>query len=157
MGFSIRRSRSALAVSLLSLPLFVQSQTPAVQQLPTMELSVDIHRIEAEVVYTLPTRMRGLMGRKSMAAMHGMLFVFESPAGKQCMWMRNTLLPLSVAFIDESGKVINVEDMEPQTDTNHCSAAPAKFALEMNYGWFRQRGIGAGARIAGIERAPAAR
>jgi hypothetical protein len=149
--------RSALAVSLLVLPTLALSQSPGGQLLPMMELHADIHRIEAEVAFNLSTRMRGLMGRKSMPAVHGMLFVFDSPATKQCMWMRNTLLPLSVAFIDERGKVINVEDMEPQTDTTHCSAAPAKYALEMNLGWFRQRGIGAGAAIGGIERAPAAR
>ena len=72
------------------------------------------------------------------------------------MWMRNTLLPLSVAFIDRSGRVINVEDIQPQTETNHCAAGDARYALEMNLGWFGSRGIGPGTRIIGMERAPPA-
>jgi len=126
------------------------------QGMPVMELTAGIHRIEAEVAYTNPNRMLGLMNRKTMATQSGMLFVFDSVA-KHCMWMRNTLLPLAVAFLDEQGRIINVEEMLPQTDDNHCAAKPAKFALEMNAGWYRARGIGPGVAISGIERAPAAR
>jgi uncharacterized membrane protein (UPF0127 family) len=157
MRFSFTRFLLTLAVSFMALPAGAQSQPAGVQLLPMMELNADIHRIETEMAFTQQTRMRGLMGRKAMAPMHGMLFVFESPTAKECMWMRNTLIPLSVAFLDERGKILNIEDMAPQTETNHCSAGPAKYALEMNLGWFRQRGIGAGMLIGGIERAPAAR
>lgn len=157
MGFRLSRILAMLAASLSCLPALAQPSTAPVQLLPMMELNVDIHRIEAEVAFTQPTRMRGLMARKAMPTVHGMLFVFDSPPGRQCMWMRNTLIPLSVAFLDERGRIINIEDMEAQTDTNHCSTTPAKYALEMNIGWFRQRGIAAGAVIGGIERAPAAR
>ena len=125
------------------------------QSLPTMELTAGMYRIEAEVAATEPSRELGLMHRKTMPPQHGMLFVFAAP-GRQCMWMRNTLLPLAVAFIDEQGRIINVEEMAPQTDDNHCAARPAKFALEMNGGWFKTRGFGAGSAIAGIERAPRA-
>lgn len=128
----------------------------AQQNLPGMELTVGMYRIEAEVANRQETRMVGLMHRRSMAFQRGMLFVFPEPA-PQCMWMRNTLIPLSVAFLDEGGRIINVEDMEPRTEDNHCSAKPAKFALEMNKGWFQQKGLGAGTAIGGIERAPAAR
>lgn len=95
--------------------------------------------------------MVGLMQRRSMPANHGMLFVFTEQQ-RHCMWMRNTLLPLSVAFLDEQGRILNVEDMQPQTEDNHCAAKPARFALEMNLGWFKQKGLAAGTKINGVER-----
>ena len=82
-----------------------------------------------------------------------MLFVFPF-LDRHCMWMRNTFIPLSVAFLDEEGRIINIEDMKPQTDTNHCAAAPARFALEMNKGWFASKGLKPGLKIGGIEKAP---
>jgi len=94
--------------------------------------------------------------RKSMPANQGMLFIFPR-AERHCMWMRNTLIPLSVAFLDDQGKILNVENMQPQTENNHCAAAPARFALEMNKGWFADKGIKAGIRIGGLERSPAPR
>lgn len=124
------------------------------QSFPLMELNLGIHRIETEVAATQDTRMQGLMFRQTMADNHGMLFVFPD-AQRHCMWMRNTLLPLSVAFLDEKGQIINVEDMQPKTENNHCAAKPARFALEMNLGWFKRKGFGAGAPLSGIERAPA--
>ena len=141
---------------LLTLAAAILASPAMAQQLPGMELAAGFHRIEAEVAFTNETRTRGLMNRKSMASQRGMLFVFDATA-THCMWMRNTLMPLSVAFLDEQGRIINIEDMEPQTENNHCSAKPAKYALEMNRGWFSQRGIKAGTAIGGIERAPAAR
>lgn len=124
----------------------------AAEGMPLMELTAGIHRIEAEVAATQQNRMQGLMHRKSMAPQRGMLFVFDADA-RHCMWMRNTYLPLAVAFLDDQGRILNVEEMQPQTENNHCAAAPARYALEMNTGWFRARGIGPGARIGGIERA----
>ena len=118
-----------------------------------LELSASIHRIRAEVANTDSTRTEGLMYRKSMPVNDGMLFVFDQTA-QHCMWMRNTLIPLSVAFLDGQGRIINVEEMLPQTENNHCAEKPAKFALEMNAGWFKNRGIGAGMPITGIDRAP---
>lgn len=123
------------------------------QSFPVMELSMGIHRIEAEVAATQELRMQGLMFRQNMADNHGMLFVFPD-AQRHCMWMRNTLLPLSVAFLDEQGHIINVEDMQPRTENNHCAAKPARYALEMNLGWFKRKGMTAGAPLAGLERAP---
>lgn len=129
---------------------------PARAQMPRMELNAGFHRIEAEVAADQADRMQGLMQRRSMAPQQGMLFVFPQ-AARHCMWMRNTLLPLSVAFLDEGGRILNIEDMQPQTEDNHCAAAPARFALEMNRGWFAARGLKPGARIGGVEKAPAPR
>mgnify|MGYP000185020327 CR=1 FL=1 len=121
--------------------------------MPRMELTLGMYRIDAEVAANQPNRMQGLMHRRSMQAQQGMLFVFTE-ANRHCMWMRNTLLPLSVAFLDEQGNILNIEDMEPQTEDNHCAARPARFALEMNKGWFAQKGIKPGAKLNGIEKAP---
>jgi uncharacterized membrane protein (UPF0127 family) len=96
------------------------------------------------------------MQRKHLDTGQGMLFVFPV-AARHCMWMKNTLLPLSVAFLDDSGRIINLRDMQPQTENNHCADAPAHFALEMPQGWFAARGIGPGLRIGGLERVPAPR
>lgn len=123
---------------------------------PLIDLSAGIHRIEAEVAADSPTRGLGLMNRRQMDPRRGMLFVFAE-TGVQCMWMRNTLIPLSVAFIDEHGVIINIEDMQPQTDNTHCAAKPARFALEMNRGWFQAHGVVKGARIRGLEKAPPGR
>lgn len=121
--------------------------------MPVVELSAGMYRIEAEVAANDPHRQTGLMNRKSMPAQRGMLFVFpqERP---HCMWMRNTLIPLSVAFIDADGYIINIENMKPQTEDNHCAKVPARYALEMNEGWFAQRGIKPGFQLKGIDKAP---
>lgn len=124
------------------------AQQPA---LPLVELSIGMHRIEAEVASNPASRQAGLMQRSFMAPQRGMLFVFPEVA-KHCMWMRNTLLPLSVAFLDEQGAIVNIEDMRPQTDDNHCAKRPARYALEMNLGWFRSRGFVSGMAIAGLEK-----
>jgi uncharacterized membrane protein (UPF0127 family) len=122
-------------------------------QMPHLELAAGFHRIEAEVAADQPNRMQGLMQRHTLAANQGMLFVFPQ-AERHCMWMRNTFLPLSVAFLDEQGSILNIEEMKPQTEDNHCAAGVARFALEMNSGWFARKGLKPGARISGIEKAP---
>lgn len=129
---------------------------PALAQMPTLELSAGIHLIRAEVAHTFETRAQGLMYRRSLGPNEGMLFVFPLPE-IQCMWMKNTLIPLSVAFTDERGRIVSISDMQPQTESPHCAAEPAKFALEMSRGWFSAKGIKAGARILGVEKAPPAR
>ena len=133
--------------------LAVSAAAWAQNAMPVMELSAGFHRIEAEVAATDANRQLGLMNRKAMPAQHGMLFVFTQN-NTHCMWMRNTLLPLSVAFMDEEGKIINIEYMQPQTEDNHCARRPARYALEMNIGWFAQRGIKPGMKLNGIEKAP---
>lgn len=136
--------------------LFLGVVLAASAEMPRIELSAGIHRIRAEVAYTDATRQQGLMYRRVMAPQDGMLFVFEQNQ-RFCMWMKNTYLPLSVAFIDETGTILNIEDMAPQTEESHCAAKPARYALEMNRGWFARRGLRAGGKISGIERAPSAR
>jgi len=130
--------------------------TGAAAEMGRLELTAGFHRIEAEVAYTDPDRQQGLMNRRSMGQNQGMLFVFPFPA-RHCMWMRNTLIPLSVAFLDEQGRIINIRDMQPQTENSHCADQDARFALEMNQGWFSQRGLKAGLPLGGINRAPAPR
>lgn len=130
--------------------------TTTVAQLPPIELTANFHRIEAEVAADQASRRQGLMHRKSMAPHRGMLFIFPQ-AERYCMWMRNTLLPLSVAFLDDQGKILNIEDMQPQTEDNHCASAPVRFALEMNRGYFAGKGIKPGQRIGGLEKSPSPR
>ena len=116
---------------------------------PTIQLSAGMHLIQAEVAATDPQRQQGLMFREKMAHNHGMVFVFDQ-ANPQCMWMKNTPLPLSVAFLDADGKIINIEDMQPKTLESHCSTKPAKYALEMNLGWFKQKNVKPGSAIGGL-------
>jgi uncharacterized membrane protein (UPF0127 family) len=118
-------------------------------QFGTTQLTIGMHLIKAEVAAADPQRQQGLMFREKMASNAGMVFVFDQ-ANTQCMWMKNTLLPLSVAFIDADGKILNIEDMQPKTLDNHCSAKPAKYALEMNLGWFKQKNIKPGHAIEGL-------
>lgn len=122
-------------------------------QMPVIEMTAGFHRIEAEVAADNQDRMVGLMNRKAMPMQRGMLFVFTQN-NTHCMWMRNTFIPLSVAFLDEDGRIINIEDMQPQTEESHCAKLPARYALEMNLGWFAQRGIQAGTKLNGIDKAP---
>ncbi|WP_374701973.1 DUF192 domain-containing protein [Ideonella sp. B508-1] len=118
------------------------------QTLPTLTLSAGMYNIVAQVARSPQEREIGLMFRKTMAPHEGMLFVFEEPA-TQCFWMKNTLIPLSAAFIAEDGTIVNIEDMAPQTENSHCSRKPVRFVLEMNQGWFAKRGLKAGAHLAG--------
>jgi uncharacterized membrane protein (UPF0127 family) len=120
-------------------------------QLPAVDLAAGMHLIRAEVADGMSTRATGLMHRKSMAQNAGMVFVFAENAA-HCMWMKNTLIPLSVAFIDEAGAIINIADMQPHSEQSHCAARPARYALEMNKGWFTQRGIKPGAKLRGLEK-----
>jgi uncharacterized membrane protein (UPF0127 family) len=121
--------------------------------LPTLKLTAGIHLIAAEVANTFDSRARGLMYRKSLGPNQGMLFIFPEVT-VHCMWMKNTFVPLSVAFMDEQGTIVSIHDMQPQTEDSHCAARPARFALEMAQGWFAQKGIKPGARIGGIDQAP---
>ena len=121
-------------------------------EMTAIELAVNGQKITAEVARTNPERMTGLMHRRMLPENRGMLFVFPDVA-RHSMWMMNTYVPLSVAFLDERGVIINIEDMEPLTQDAHGASKPARYALEMNKGWFRKRGIKAGAKVEGLERA----
>src|SRR5207244_7113228 len=100
--------------------------------------------------------MTGLMNRFSLRPDHGMLFVFRE-AQPQAFWMKNTYVPLSIAFIGADGRILNIEDMAPQTETTHPSRGIALYALEMKKGWFAERGIAAGDRVDGLDKSPKAR
>jgi uncharacterized protein len=117
-----------------------------------IKLHINGHTVRAEVARTQEERSKGLMNRRSMGKNDGMLFVFEQPQIVS-MWMKNTLLPLSVAFIDEQGRIINIAEMLPETLDSHSSLAPAKYALEMNAAWFDKHHILAGKSVDGIEAA----
>ena len=127
----------------------------AADQLATVELSIKGHRVVAEVAATMPTRTVGLMNRFSLQPDHGMLFVFNAPQ-PLAFWMKNTYVPLSIAFIGSDGTILNIEDMAPLTETTHPSQGPARYALEMKKGWFDQQGIKSGDSVAGLEKAPKA-
>jgi uncharacterized membrane protein (UPF0127 family) len=136
--------------------LAVAAASGALAQMAALQLSAGMYLIHAEVANTFDTRATGLMFRKSLAANEGMLFVFPE-IESHCMWMKNTLVPLSVAFIDAAGRIVSISDMQPQTETSHCAARPAKYALEMSRGWFAAKGLKAGIQIRGLEKAPPAR
>ena len=118
------------------------------QNLAATTLKVGMHNIRAQLAITPMQRQIGLMHRREMPSHEGMLFVFDEPS-QQCFWMRNTFIPLSIAFLADDGTVVNLADMKPQSDDSHCSAKPVRFVLEMNQGWFVKRGVKPGTRISG--------
>jgi uncharacterized membrane protein (UPF0127 family) len=144
----MKRLFVSLSCLLAALSGSAWSQEQAQLQLPRTTLSAGMHLIQTQVAATPEQRATGLMHRKEMPANEGMLFVFEQPAG-QCFWMKNTLLPLTAAFVADDGTIVNLADMKPQTLDSHCSAKPVRYVLEMNQGWFAKRGIQAGAQLSG--------
>ena len=129
---------------------------PVSAERPTGHLKISGHTLSAEVAYTQKKRTRGRMHRKSVAKNSGMLFVFPETS-HHSMWLVTTTIPLSIAFLDESGTILNIDDMLPCTQTKHSAANAAKYALEMNLGWFKARKIKTGQYVSGLEKAPAAK
>ncbi|WP_076997104.1 DUF192 domain-containing protein [Variovorax sp. KK3] len=117
-------------------------------QLQRVKLTAGMYQIDAQVAQTPEQRQIGLMFRKEMPQTEGMIFVFEQPA-TQCFWMRNTLLPLTAAFVADDGRIVNLADMKPMTDDSHCSEEPVRYVLEMNQGWFAQKNIKKGTKLGG--------
>ena len=141
--------RASFCALLLGLSgLAAQAQESPQTDLPRVKLTAGMHQIDAQVAATPMQQQIGLMWRKEMPQHEGMLFVFEQ-ATRQCFWMKNTLLPLTAAFVDDDGTIVNLADMKPQTTDPHCSAKPVRYVLEMNQGWFAKKGIKAGARLGG--------
>ena len=140
------RARASLALASCVLAFAAHAQAP--QNLPAIKLGAGIHNIRAQVAQTDEQRMTGLMHRASMPTNEGMLFIFPAPS-EQCFWMKNTLLPLSTAFVADDGTIVNIAEMQPQTLNSHCSEKPVRFVLEMNQGWFAKRGIKPGYRLSG--------
>jgi len=153
--FDLSCARHGLAQGLLVLLGWWSMQLPATlaqeqpqNGLPMVSLQAGMHIIRAQVAVTPDQRSTGLMHRRDMPTNEGMLFVFEAPAG-QCFWMKNTLLPLTAAFVADDGTIVNLADMKPQTLDSHCSTKPVRYVLEMNQGWFAKRGIQAGQKLVG--------
>lgn len=144
-------NRFALPLFTTVLALCAAAPAVAQQKFPVVPLTAGVHLIQAEVAATEAQREQGLMFRDKMGPNQGMVFLFGAPAGV-CMWMKNTLLPLSVAFLDADHQIINIEDMKPQTTDSHCAQKPATYALEMNLGWFKQKNIKPGMTIEGLPR-----
>jgi uncharacterized membrane protein (UPF0127 family) len=139
---------------LLSLLLGLASASTNAQNqpqlnLPRTTLSIGFHQLQVQVAATPEQQATGLMFRTDMPAHEGMLFVFPT-ASQQCFWMKNTLIPLTAAFVADDGTIINLEDMQPQTTQSHCSSKPVRFVLEMNQGWFVKKGLKAGGKLAGV-------
>ena len=152
---SIRCPHSMSPTRLFLTTLLVTLVGPALAQnkpqmdLPRVKLSAGMYLIDAQVAQTPEQRQIGLMFRREMPEQEGMLFVFEEP-GTQCFWMKNTLLPLTAAFVADDGRVVNLADMTPKTTESHCSEAPVRYVLEMNQGWFAKRGLKAGTQLGGF-------
>lgn len=142
-------TRLLLSALLLTISGHSWSQDKPQTDLPRVKLSAGMHLIEAQVAQTHEQRQIGLMHRAEMPTQEGMLFVFEQ-AGVQCFWMKNTLLPLTAAFVADDGRIVNLVDMKPLTTESHCSKEPVRYVLEMNLGWFAKRGLQAGTRLGGF-------
>lgn len=151
MNLAPPTSRAILALLAVALWLLMPLAARAADSLPTTTLSVAGHKLTAEIAVTPDQRATGLMNRFSLQPDHGMLFVFERPETLH-FWMKNTYIPLSIAFLSADGRILNIEDMAPQTETTHASRGPALYALEMRKGWFAQRGVKAGDLVEGIGR-----
>ena len=135
----------ALVLSLL----LAGTQSETEQMLPVKRLTAGMHVITAEIAANDAARTKGLMFRESLEPNHGMLFVFER-ANVQCFWMKNTKIPLSIAFIKADGIITNISDMAPMTENSHCSTEPVLYTLEMEEGWFAKHGVSAGKSIDGL-------
>jgi uncharacterized protein len=134
---------------LAAMSLCASAQEGPQLNLQRIKLSAGMHQIDTQLAMKPIERQIGLMNRPSMPAHEGMLFVFEQPT-KQCFWMKNTLLPLTAAFVADDGTIVNLEDMKPQTLDAHCSTKEVRYVLEMNQGWFAKRGIKVGSKLSGV-------
>lgn len=136
------------------------TQTPGdigqpISGLRTIQISVNGKTVNAEVANEKSAWGKGLMFRHSLGIDNGMLFVYPD-SSPRAFWMKNTFIPLSVALIDEKGKVLDIQEMAPMTETFHGSKKPAKFALEMNEGWFAANNVLPGVLIPDVLKAPPA-
>ena len=147
-----RRAISSLACMAALMSMLVSLDASAQDgpqlNLQRVKLFAGMNVIDAQLALTPEQRQIGLMLRKDMPQHEGMLFVFEQPS-QQCFWMKNTLLPLTAAFVSDDGTIVNLADMKPQTTDSHCSTQPVRYVLEMNQGWFAKKGIKAGAKLGG--------
>lgn len=146
---SLTRGRFSMRTALLPFIAALAGQSMIEASEPLLNLQVGSARVEAEYARSPAERERGLMERTEMPADHGMLFRFDD-FRRHCLWMKNTPLPLSAAFMDEQGRIVDLIDLEPLTTAIRCSSEPARYALEVNQGWFERNGIEIGERVRGI-------
>ena len=139
----------AAAAFAASLPCAAQPADGKPQSLPISKIQVGTYPVSAEVAQTPDQRALGLMYRFSLKPDHGMVFVFDR-SEPRAFWMKNTFIPLSIAFVAADGRILNIDDMAPQDERTHLSSGPAMYAIEMRKGWFAERGIKAGDRVAGL-------
>ena len=139
--------RFLLAASIIAFAAQAPAQKPLAYK--TATLRIGGHPLKVEVAATDEQRMQGLMFREKLGRDDGMLFIFDQPA-YQAMWMKNTLIPLSVAYLDAQGAILNILDMEPQTLDSHMSAGPSIYAIETNKGWFAGKKLKAGDKVTGL-------
>lgn len=145
----LRVRSTALILTLASVAVpWGWAQSGPQPKLPTVKLSAGMHNIVAEIARTSAQQQAGMMFRTEMGTHEGMLFVFDEP-GSRCFWMRNTLIPLAIAFIADDGTIVNIAEMAARSDQSHCSQKPVRFALEMNQGWFSKRGVKDGFKLRG--------
>ena len=143
-----------LANCLISTGVSAQGTGEPQMDLKRVRINAGMYQIDAQVAATPLERQVGLMYRKEMPQQEGMLFIFEQPS-PQCFWMKNTLLPLTAAFVADDGRIVNLVDMKPQTTDNHCSEEPVRYVLEMNQGWFAKKNIKKGFHLMGAPFQPA--
>jgi len=149
----MKRFNAILVCAAAAMSFAAAAQESPQMNLPRVTLGAGMYQIDAQVAQTSDQRTTGLMFRKEMPQHEGMLFVFEQPSGL-CFWMKNTLLPLTAAFVADDGTIVNLADMKPQTTDSHCAAKPVRFVLEMNQGWFAKRGMKAGSKLTGAPFSP---
>ena len=147
LQYLVRPLALALVSSVLAVAAYAQGAPQTT--LPRIKLQAGMFQIDAQVAQTPDQRSIGLMYRTDMPQHEGMLFVFEQPA-TQCFWMKNTILPLTAAFVADDGTIVNLADMKPQSTDSHCSLQPVRFVLEMHQGWFAKKGLKAGSRLSGV-------
>ena len=148
-AYFLRHARLSSAISwalLTCLPALAQNAPQ--MGLQRAKISAGMYQMDVQLALTAEQREIGLMFRKEMPQPEGMIFVFEQ-AAEQCFWMKNTILPLTAAFVSDDGTIVNLADMKPQTTDSHCSVKPVRYVLEMNQGWFAKKGIKAGSKLQG--------
>jgi uncharacterized membrane protein (UPF0127 family) len=135
---------------------FAQQMPPGAKRpgdFPRAKLTAGMYVIDAAVAANDADREQGLMYRSHLAPNEGMLFVFNENAG-HCFWMKNTLIPLSIAFMRADGTITDIDEMQAETTNNHCPTNNGVYALEMSKGWFASKGIAPGERVEGLPSAP---
>jgi uncharacterized protein len=149
---TVRLAAAWVLASLMGVSLGSHAQADAEGEpqtkLQRIKIAAGMHQIDAQLALTPEQRQIGLMWRKTMPMHEGMLFIFEQPS-QQCFWMKNTLMPLTAAFVADDGTIVNLQDMKPQTTEPHCSTKPVRYVLEMNKGWFAKKEVKAGSKLVG--------